>query len=136
MITESVCTLKGYCTQIYTKISPPLDTACLSSFSFILVIPSLCLSFSPMTISIGRFSLSVFGLPRPLINPTNSKGYINVDNQFLYVSSQSLEKKFEKEKNQNCFIQLCKCVFLLFLNVITSSNLILLPLLQLVLKYA
>ncbi|KAF3860827.1 hypothetical protein F7725_001082 [Dissostichus mawsoni] len=35
----------------------------------------------------------LFGLPRPLINPTNSKGYINVDNQFLYVSSQSLEKK-------------------------------------------
>lgn len=80
------------------------------------------------------YLLFLFGLPRPLINPTNSKGYINVDNQFLYVSSQSLEKK--SEKNQNRYIQLCKCVFLTIFNVITSSNLILLPLLQLVLKHA
>lgn len=80
------------------------------------------------------FSLFLFGLPRPLINPTNSKGYINVDNQFLYVSSQSLEKKIRKKKTVlfNC----ANVFFLTIFNVITSSNLILLPLLQLVLKYA
>lgn len=42
--------------------------------------------------------------------------------------------KKNQKKNQNCFIQLCKCVFLTIFNVITSSNLILLPSLQLVLN--
>lgn len=125
-------------THKYTQdISHRLNPPCISVLSFTLITPpppSLCLSFSPRTVSIGRFFSFLFGLPRPLINPTNSKGYINVDNQFLYVSSQSLEKKIRKKIKT--FIQLCKCVFLTIFNVITSSNLILLPLLQLVLKYA
>lgn len=59
------------------------------------------------------FFFLLFGLPRPLINPTNSKGYINVDNQFLYVSSQSLEKNQKKIKTVifNC----ANVFFLLFL---------------------
>ena len=58
------------------------------------------LPLSARPLALGPFLLAVFflfGLPRPLINPTNGKGYINIDNQFLYVSSQS-EKKEKKSK--------------------------------------
>lgn len=108
--------------------------SCISVLFTPITPPFLCLSLSPRTVSIGRF-LFLSGLPRPLINPTNSKGYINVDNQFLYVSSQSLEKKIRK-KIKTVLFDCANVFFLTIFNVITSSNLILLPLLQLVLKYA
>lgn len=67
------------------------------------------------------------GCPAPLINPTNSKGYINVDNQFLYVSSQSLGKKNQKKKSKMVLFNCANVFFLTIFNVITSSNLIVLP---------
>lgn len=77
------------------------------------------------------FFLSLFSLwaaPPSLINPTNSKGYINVDNQFLYVSSQSLGKKnSEKEKKSKTVLFNCANVFFLTIFNVITSNLILLP---------
>lgn len=80
-------------------------------------LPLLLLALGPFLLAVFFFSLSfLFGLPRPLINPTNSKGYINVDNQFLYVSSQSLEKKILKKKKSKLFYSIVQmCFFLLFL---------------------
>lgn len=96
-------------TQIfYRQVTPPAPRISVLSFTFV-----TSLSASPLalrTVYIGLFFLFyfLFGLPRPLINPTNSKGYINVDNQFLYVSSQSLEKN-QKKKSKRFYsiVQMC-----------------------------
>lgn len=52
------------------------------------------------------------------------------------LSSQSGKKNFRKKKIKTVLFNCANVFFLTIFNVITSSNLILLPLLQLVLKYA
>lgn len=58
-----------------------------------------------------------FGLPCLLITPTNSNGYINVDNQFLYVSSQSLEKNLKKI-SKLLYSIVCFLLFLMLLHLL------------------
>lgn len=81
--------------------------SCLSPLSLL----CLCLSSRPHW---SFFFSFLFGLPQLLTSLTNHKGYINVDNQFLYVSSQSWGKTKKEKKKSKVFYSIVQMCFYYF----------------------